>query len=66
MVVSGTAPDVAYIPDPMDLKWASAGWLMDLSDYSQNGLEDITREFGYLTPNLSSNFEIVLDDEGIR
>jgi len=39
---------------------------MDLSDYSQNGSEDITREFGYLTPNLSSNFEIVLDDEGIR
>ena len=36
MVAAGTAPDIAYIPDPMISKWASAGWLIDLSDYFQN------------------------------
>ena len=28
MVAAGTAPDIAYIPDTMISKWASAGWLM--------------------------------------
>ena len=36
MVAAGTAPDIAYIPDTMISKWASAGWLMDLSDHFQN------------------------------
>ena len=36
MVAAGTAPDIAYIPDPMISKWASAGGLMDLSDHFQN------------------------------
>ena len=39
MVAAGTAPDIAYIPDPMISKWASAGWLMDLSDHFQNDPE---------------------------
>jgi len=43
MVVAGTAPDIAYIPDTMISKWASAGWLMDLSDYFQNDSEASTR-----------------------
>ncbi len=43
MVAAGTAPDVAYIPDPMISKWASAGWLMDLSDYFENDSEASTR-----------------------
>ena len=43
MVAAGTAPDIAYIPDPMISKWASAGWLMDLSDYFQNDPEANTR-----------------------
>ena len=36
MVAAGTAPDIAYIPDTMLSKWASAGWLIDLSDHFQN------------------------------
>ena len=43
MVAAGTAPDIAYIPDPMISKWASAGWLMDLSDHFQNDSEASTR-----------------------
>ena len=43
MVASGTAPDIAYIPDPMISKWASAGWLMDLSDHFQNDPEASNR-----------------------
>ena len=43
MVAAGTAPDIAYIPDPMISKWASAGWLMDLSDYFENDSEASTR-----------------------
>ena len=27
MVAAGTAPDIAYIPDPMISTWASTGWL---------------------------------------
>ena len=41
MVAAGTAPDIAYIPDPMISKWASAGWLMDLSDHFHNNPEAI-------------------------
>mgnify|MGYP003312599168 FL=1 len=43
MVAAGTAPDIAYIPDTMISKWASAGWLMDLSDHFQNDPEASTR-----------------------
>ena len=43
MVAAGTAPDVAYIPDVMISKLASAGRLMDLSDYFQNDSEASTR-----------------------
>ena len=43
MVAAGTAPDIAYIPDAMISKWASAGWLMDLSDHFQNDSEASTR-----------------------
>ena len=43
MAAAGTAPDIAYIPDAMISKWASAGWLMDLSDYFQNDPEANTR-----------------------
>ena len=38
-----TTPDIAYIPDAMISIWASAGWLMDLSDYFQNDPEANTR-----------------------
>ena len=43
MVAAGTAPDIAYIPDTMISKWASAGWLMDLSDHFQNDPESSNR-----------------------
>ena len=43
MAAAGTAPDIAYIPDAMISKWASAGWLMDLSDHFQNDPEASTR-----------------------
>ena len=43
MVAAGTAPDIAYIPDTMISKWASAGWLMDLSDHFQNDPEASNR-----------------------
>ena len=43
MVAAGTAPDVAYIPDAMISKLASAGRLIDLSDYFQNDSEASTR-----------------------
>ncbi len=43
MVATGTAPDVAYIPDARISKLASAGRLMDLSDYFQNDSEASTR-----------------------
>jgi len=43
MVAAGTAPDIAYIPDPMISKWASAGWLMDLSDHFHNDPEASNR-----------------------
>ena len=43
MVAAGTAPDIAYIPDPMISKWASAGWLIDLSDHFQNDPEASNR-----------------------
>jgi len=43
MVAAGTAPDIAYIPDPMISKWANADWLMDVSDHFQNDSEASTR-----------------------
>ena len=43
MVAAGTAPDIAYIPDAMISKWASAGWLMDLSDHFHNDPEASNR-----------------------
>ena len=43
MVAAGTAPDVAYIPDAMISKLASAGRLMDLSDYFQHDSEASNR-----------------------
>ena len=42
MVAAGTAPDIAYIPDPMISKWANADWLMDVSDHFQNDSEAST------------------------
>ena len=43
MVAASTAPDIAYIPDPMISTWASAGWLIDVSDHFQSDLEANTR-----------------------
>ena len=43
MVATGTAPDIAYIPDAMISKWASAGGVMDLSDHFQNNSEASAR-----------------------
>ena len=43
MVAAGTAPDIAYIPDTMISKWASAGWLIDLSDHFENDSEASNR-----------------------
>ena len=43
MVAAGTAPDIAYIPDTMISKWASASWVIDLSDHFHNDPEASNR-----------------------
>ena len=43
MVAAGTAPDIAYIPATMISTWASASWLIDLSDHFQNDPEASNR-----------------------
>ena len=66
MVAAGTAPDIAYIPDTMISKWASAGWLMDLSDHfhtapaASNRMRQIYYKVQYKVVGANCSNEIVI------